>query len=100
MAREPEMVCYDVQCGLVSEQAARDDYGVVLGREGRRYTVDRDATDRLRGRKRADRGPLPMFSRGPYFDEMKRDRAIARPQDFDDPDDGWFADGVVPEAAE
>ena len=100
LAREPEMVCYDVQCGLVSEQAARDDYGVVLGREGRRYTVDQDATDRLRGRMRAERGPLPMFSRGPYFEQMKRDQAIARPEGFNDPDDGWFADGMVPEAAE
>ena len=94
------MVCYDVQCGLVSEQAARDDYGVALGREGRRYTVDRDATDRLRGRMKADRGPLPMFSRGPYVEEMKRSNGIARPPGYDDPDDGWFADGMVPEAAE
>ena len=100
LAREAEMVCYDVQCGLVSEQAARDDYGVVLGREGRRYTVDRVATDRLRGRMRAERGPLPMFSRGPYFEEMKRDQAIVRPEGFDEPDDDWFADGMVPEAAE
>ena len=41
-----------------------------------------------------------MFSRGPYFEQMKRDQAIARPEGFDDPDDGWFADGLVPEAAE
>ena len=100
LAREPEMVCYDVQCSLVSEQAARDDYGVALGREGRRYTVDRDATDRLRGRMKAGRGPLPMFSRGPYVEEMKRSNGIARPPGYDDPDDGWFADGMVPEAAE
>ena len=100
LAREAEMVCYDVQCGLVSEQAARDDYGVVFGREGRRYTVDQVATDRLRGRMKADRGPLPMFSRGPYFEEMKRDQAIVRPEGFDEPDDDWFADGMVPEAAE
>ena len=100
LAREAEMVCYDVQCGLVSEQAARDDYGVVLGREGRRYSVDRDATERLRGRMKAERGPLSMFSRGPYFEQMKRDQAIARPEGLDDPDDGWYADGMVPEAAE
>ena len=100
LAREPEMVCYDVQCGLVSEQAARDDYGVVLGREGRRYTVDQAKTDRLRARIRAERGPLPMFSRGPYFEEMKRSKGIARPAGHDDPDDGWFAAEAVQEAAE
>ena len=100
LAREPEMVCYDVQCGLVSEQAARDDYGVVLGREGRRYTVDQAETDRLRARIQAERGPLPMFSRGPYFEEMKRSKGIARPAGHDDPDDGWFAAEAVQEAAE
>ncbi len=100
LAREPEMVCYDVQCGLVSEQAARNDYGVVLGREGRRYTVDQAETDRLRARIRAERGPLPMFSRGPYFEEMKRSEGIARPAGHDDPDDGWFAAEAVQEAAE
>ena len=100
LAREPEMVCYDVQCGLVSEQAARDDYGVVLGREGRRYTVDQAETDRLRVRVRAERGPLPMFSRGPYFEQMKHDDKIVRPAGHDDPDDGWFAGEVMPEAAE
>ena len=100
LAREPEMVCYDVQCGLVSEQAAREDYGVVLGREGRRYMVDQAETDRLRARIRAERGPLPMFSRGPYFEEMKRSMGIARPAGHDDPDDGWFAAEAVQEAAE
>ena len=100
LAREPEMVCYDVQCGLVSERAARDDYGVVLTREGRRYTVDRGDTDRLRGRMRAARGPLPMFSRGPYVERMKRSDAIVRPAGHDDPDDGWFAAEAMPEAAE
>ena len=100
LAREPEMVCYDVQSGLVSEQAARDDYGVVLAREGRRYRVDRGDTGRLRGRMRAARGPLPMFSRGPYVERMKRNDAIVRPAGHDDPDDGWFAAEVMPEAAE
>ena len=100
LVREPEMVRYDVQCGLVSEQAARDDYGVVLGREGRRYTVDHAETDRLRARIRAERGPLPMFSRGPYAEQMKQRNAIARPAGHDDPDDGWFAGDIVSEAAE
>ena len=41
-----------------------------------------------------------MFNRGPYFEEMKRNDAIVRPAGHDDPDDGWFADDIVPEAAE
>ena len=64
------------------------------------YTVDQAETDRLRARVRAGRGPLPMFSRGPYFEQMKRDDKIVRPAGYDDPDDGWFAGEVMPEAAE
>ena len=100
LAREVDMVCYDVQCGLVSEKAARDDYGVVLTREGRRYVVDQKATNALRNEHRAKRGVLPMFDRGPYFEEMKRQNAIVRPEGWDDPDEGWFAAEVVAEAAE
>ena len=98
LAREAEMVCHDVQCGLVSEAAARDDYGVVLGREGRHYIVDSQATNKLRNEIRAKRGRLPMFNRGPYFEKMKS--TIERPEGFDDPDEGWFAAEVVAEAAE
>ena len=98
LAREVEMVCDDVQCGLVSEQAARDDYGVVLDREGRRYVVDRAATHKLRSEIRAKRGRLPMFDRGPYFAAMKH--KIERPMGWDDPDEGWYAAEVIAEAAE
>ncbi len=100
LAREPARVCHDVQCGLVSESAAHDDYGVVLVLRGRRYAVDEDGTGRLRERMRAERGPLPMFRRGPYFDDMKRRNAISRPEGLEDPDEGWFADGALPEAAQ
>ena len=58
LAREAELVCYDVQCGLVSEQAARDDYGVALTRKGRHYVVDQQATNKLRNEHRAKRGTL------------------------------------------
>ncbi len=100
LAREAELVCYDVQCGLVSEQAARDDYGVALTRKGRHYVVDQQATNKLRNEHRAKRGPLPMFDRGPYFEEMKRKDAIKRPEGWSDPDEGWFAADIVAEAAE
>ena len=100
LAREPAMVCHDVQCGLVSEQAAADEYGVALTREGRRVGFDREATARRRDGIRARRGPLAMFDRGPYFEEMKRRGAIARPEGAEDPDEGWLAAGVLAEAAE
>ena len=98
LAREAELVCYDVQCGLVSEQAARDDYGVVVAREGRRPVVDRAATNALRNGMRARRGRLPMFDRGPYFAAMKDE--IERPEGWPDPDEGWYAADMVAEAAE
>ncbi len=100
LAREPEKVCADVQCGLVSERAAQGEYGVVLRREGRHYRIDRQASDRLRNVMRARRGALPMFDRGPYFDEMKRRGAIRRPEGWDDPDEGWTAVDAAAEAAE
>ena len=98
LAREAELVCYDVQCGLVSAQAARDDYGVVVAREGRRHVVDRAATNALRNEMRARRGRLPMFDRGPYFAAMKDE--IERPEGWPDPDEGWYAADMVAEAAE
>lgn len=98
LLREVEMVCLDVQSGLVSKEAARGDYGVVLDREGRRYVVDQAATNKLRNEIRAKRGRLPMFDRGPYFANMKH--KVERPQGWDDPDEGWFAAEVVAEAAE
>ena len=100
LAREPAMVCHDVQCGLVSERAAADEYGVALTREGRRFGFDREATARRRDGIRARRGPLAMFDRGPYFEEMKRRGAIARPDGAEDPDEGWFAHAALAEAAE
>ena len=98
LSREAEMVCLDVQSGLVSKEAACEDYGVVLDREGRRYVVDQAGTNKLRNEIRAKRGRLPMFDRGPYFAGMKD--KVERPQGWDDPDEGWFAADVVAEAAE
>lgn len=94
LKREPERVAYDVQCGLVSEQAARDDYGVVIIRDGLRCSVDADATAKLRATIAQQRGRLPMFDRGPYFAEVARTRGIDRPAGFPDPDEGWYAGEV------
>jgi N-methylhydantoinase B/oxoprolinase/acetone carboxylase alpha subunit len=46
--REPELVRRDVELGLVSEQAARNRYGVALAASGGRVAVDASGTERLR----------------------------------------------------
>ena len=91
LRREPERVRYDVQCGVVSERAARDDYGVVVARDGGTWRVDETATRRLRAEMDGKRGPLPMFERGPYFEAKKATEGIAWPDGWADPDAGWFA---------
>ena len=57
--RDPALVELDVLQGKVSEQAARDDYGVVPG--------DAEATRRLR---EAPRGERPFFDRGPGYERL------------------------------
>lgn len=91
LQREPERVRYDVECGLVSERSAREDYGVVLKQGDGRPEVDGARTAKLRAELRARRGSLPMFDRGRYFEERKRAGAIAWPEGWQDPDAGWLA---------
>ncbi len=57
--RDPARVEADVRDGKVSAVAAGRDYGVVPG--------DPAATDALRARLRAARGPLAFFDRGPGY---------------------------------
>jgi N-methylhydantoinase B len=49
--RDPERVLADVRAGYVSLEAARRDYGVVIHRKGRRFELDREATQELRQRR-------------------------------------------------
>jgi N-methylhydantoinase B len=62
--REAERVQTDVLGGFVSVDAARDEYGVVLGDGGR--AIDSAATLRLR----RDRFPTKLFHHGEYRDAM------------------------------
>jgi N-methylhydantoinase B len=91
LEREADLVCYDVRCGLVSEAAAREQYGVVLIGDDRRPTVDLQATVNHRAKLRQARGPLAMFDRGPYFEQVKRDSGINWPDGWSDPDAGCLA---------
>ncbi len=62
--REPERVLADVRAGFVTPARAAEDYGVVLGADGR--AIDRAATDR----RRAQRAPAKMFHRKEYADKL------------------------------
>lgn len=102
LLREPERVAHDVACGLVSEDAARSEYGVVVVRDGPRVSADAAATEALRGELRAARGRLAMFDRGPFFEDAKAGGRVTRPDGWEDPDEGWYAAGIdeAREAAE
>jgi len=79
--REPERVAKDVRAGLVTVDAARDDYGVVLGADGE---ADDAATTAERERQRASREPRPDFDFGPLpeLGEL-RARIAAERREFD-----------------
>jgi N-methylhydantoinase B len=69
LQREPTSVALDVRRGLVSQGAAHDMYGVVLGRDG--TSVDDSATDRRRAElSRATPGKPTTFDLGPPLAEV------------------------------
>ena len=89
--REPEKVCYDVVCGLVSLEEARNSYGVELKRDGHDFQVDHEKTKLLRVKIRSTRKPLLMFDRGPYFEEKVKNNEINGPPNWKNPDADCFA---------
>ncbi|MBT6403652.1 MAG: hydantoinase B/oxoprolinase family protein, partial [Rhodospirillaceae bacterium] len=105
LEREPELVCQDVQAGVVSEESARNDYGVTLEKSGLHHSVDNAATTVARAAMRKERGRLPMFDRGPVYEELRREGRISQPPGWNDPDAGCFASDPIdqlrnPQAAE
>ena len=100
LSREPELVAYDMQCGLVTEDSARDDYGVVVRRDDARVEADIAATATLRSEMRVSRGALAMFDRGAYVAAARACGALALPEGWEDPDAGWWAETPAAEAAE
>ncbi|MCR9136156.1 MAG: hydantoinase B/oxoprolinase family protein [Alphaproteobacteria bacterium] len=92
--REIDMVVYDLQCGLITEQSARDDYGVVVHLDGRKWVADREKTEEHRASIRKERGALPMFDRGGAFDAMKQSGKVNYPNGWTDPDQDWNAVGA------
>jgi N-methylhydantoinase B len=61
LGRDPELVALDVLQGKVSVEAAREQYGVVVG--------DPEATRQLRERPRPE---PPFFDRGPGYEHLAR----------------------------
>jgi N-methylhydantoinase B len=84
-ARDAEQVRLDVVRGVVSDAAAREQYGVVLSDEWERH-VDTAATQERRASLGAKRGQVRMFDRGPYFEELRAAGRVARPAGWPDPD--------------
>ena len=100
LSREPELVAYDMQCGLVTEDSARDDYGVVVRHDDARVEADIAATATLRSEMRASRGALAMFDRGAYVAAARACGPLDLPEGWEDPDAGWWAETPSAEAAE
>ncbi len=69
LTRPTEMVLRDVRERYVSSQAARDDYGVAVVREGRSWRVDQAETTRLRASLRQPVLQTDAGSAAPAFRE-------------------------------
>ena len=74
LEREPAVVAEEVERGLLTETAARSDFGVVLTEDG---TVDEVATDDRRDEIRANRDGLEKFDYGPLPDDETLEARIA-----------------------
>ncbi|MCP4319215.1 MAG: hydantoinase B/oxoprolinase family protein [Hyphomicrobiales bacterium] len=95
--REVDLVVYDLQCGLITEDSARDDYGVAVFLDGRKWRADHNKTVELRTSIRTERGALPMFDRGDAFEAMKKAGKVNYPSGWTDPDLEWQAVRAQPE---
>ena len=90
LKREIDKVVYDLQCGLISEDAAREQYGVVVHLEGRKWIADKEETSSLREKMSKLNANLPMFDRGEEFKRIKEKGVIKYPENWTDPDEGWY----------
>ena len=90
LKREIDKVVYDLQCGLISEDAAREQYGVVVHLEGRKWIADLEKTSILREKMAKSNRNLPMFDRGDEFKRIKEKGIIIYPENWTDPDEGWY----------
>jgi N-methylhydantoinase B len=68
LERDPALVVRDVRRRLVSKEAAKENYGVVLNDA---TEVDEAATTQLREEMKASRGELPVFNYGRTLEELR-----------------------------
>jgi len=90
LKREVEKVVYDLQCGLISETSALNDYGVIVSKQGRKWSADLEKTEQHRAKMRNENGHLAMFDRGEAFTKLKSQGKIDYPEGWTDPDEGWL----------
>ena len=82
--RDPDQVATEVRRGLVTEDAARGEYGVVIAEDG---TVDESATERKREEIRETRDDLGEFDYGPLPPEEElADEIASERREFDNRD--------------
>jgi N-methylhydantoinase B len=74
LTREPERTAADVHAGLVSVEAARSEYGVIVSADGE---IDHEATEREREKMRSERDEPPEFDFGPVPSTEKLSEQIA-----------------------
>ncbi|PSP96847.1 5-oxoprolinase [Halobacteriales archaeon QS_4_70_19] len=81
LERAPGQVATEVARGLSTEEAAREEYGVILDDDG---SVNADATERQRADIRETRGDLAEFDYGPLpdYDDLEAEIAAER-REFD-----------------
>ncbi|MEF8978839.1 MAG: hydantoinase B/oxoprolinase family protein [Haloarculaceae archaeon] len=80
--RDPELVATELRRGLITAEAARTDYGVVIDDDG---AVDGAATETRREDIRETRDALDDFDYGPLPDDEELERQIAdERRKFDD----------------
>lgn len=80
LERKAERVANDVKRGLMTEQFAKEQYGVEISPVG---TVDFDRTERLRQEMRQNRMALTPFDHGPILDDkLLREEIAKKRKDF------------------
>ena len=90
LKREVEKVVYDLQCGLISETSALNDYGVIAYKKGRKWSADLKKTEYQRAKMKNASGHISMFDRGEAFTKLKSLGKINYPKGWTDPDEGWL----------
>ena len=91
LLREIEKVVYDIQCGVISNEVAKEKYGVIAFLKKHKWTAHIEKTKNKRNELRLKRGKSMMFDRGEGFLRMEKEEGINYPPNWTDPTKGWTA---------